>query len=348
MRFKAQWLSGFFLSALILLPGAAWTDDSPALLFRDDFRNWRDNASDPGFNTTVRSAKDELTVTTLDVDYGKAMSKSDPITINITKQTEVVVNVASLDPGGAATVSLMSAYEPYDAYQVARIEGKPGEYKANVNKLSGWLGVSSVWIVVWSEGKNKSITFRDISFQDEAVKAVRAKEAALKSYMSKTFTPVPGNSIYYEDFRNGLSGWRTAETDPSFFSELNFEDGSPRLRFIQHKGWCKIMSPLAGIQADITSNTRLQVGLGDLGNKPGDKAATRLKVDVMSVQPPFEERTVIAWQKTPGVYTANLSETSKWFGPRNFWLAIWMEGQANGTGEQGAQIKFVRVFESQE
>jgi hypothetical protein len=348
MRFKAKTLAWFFFSAWALIPGAAWGEETPALLFRDDFRNWRDNSSDPGFNTTVRAAKDELSITTMDVDYGKAMSKSDPITINVTRQTEVVVDVARIDPGGAATVSLMSAYEPYDTYQVARVEGKPGQYRANVSKLSGWLGVSSVWIVVWTEGKGKAVTFKDISFQDEAVKAARDKEAALKSYMSKNFDPAPGNSLYYNDFRNGVDGWRTAETDPLFYSELTFEGGAPRLRFVLHQGWCKLMSPLAGIQADITSSTRLQIGLGDMGAKPGDKIGNRVKVDVMSVQPPFESHTVIGWQKTPGVYTANLSETSKWFGPKSFWLVVWLEGQPGAAGERGAQIKFIRLFENQE
>jgi hypothetical protein len=48
------------------------------------------------------------------------------------------------------------------------------------------------------------------------------------------------------------------------------------------------------------------------------------------------------------VYTANLSETSKWFGPKSFWLVVWLEGQPGGAGERGAQIKFIRLFENQE
>ena len=139
---------------------------------------------------------------------------------------------------------------------------------------------------------------------------------------------------------------RTAESDPAFSCELVFDDGSPRIHFLQHQKSFKIMSPLAGIQADITSNTRIQMGLGDMGTKPGDKAGNRVKLEVMSVQPPFEAHTVIGWQKTPGVYTANLSEASSWFGAKSFWVCVWQEGQASGDGERGAQLKFVRIFEN--
>ncbi len=327
--------------SLLAFQTMAFSEEVSGVLFREDFKNWRDNSTDPGFNTRVRSAGNKLTISTLDVEYGKTMSKSEPITINFTKQTEVTVDIERIDAGATATISLMGAYEPYDTFQIARVEGKAGQYKVNVNKLSGWQGVSSIWIVIWMEGKNKSVTIKDISFQDEAIKAVRRKEAALKSYMAKSFAPAPSNSVFYEDFRNGISGWRTAETDPSFFSEVNFEEGVPRLKFIQNKGYCKLMSPTQGIQADITSNTAIQICVGDMGT-------SRVKVDVMTAQPPFDNHTAITWIKSPGVYTVNLSEKTKWFGGKNFWIAIWLETTQNAAAEHGAVIKYIRVFENTE
>lgn len=325
------------LFTLVQIPSLTFSGEISAELFRDDFKNWRDNSTDPGFNTQVKSSGGKLVITS-DSEYGKSMSKIEPITLNVTKLTEMVVEVDRIDSGATATISLMSAYEPFDTFQIARVQDKGGVYTANVNSITGWAGVNSVWIVVWLEGKDKSVAFKGIFFQDKNVETARRKEATLNSYMAKKFAPAPEDSIFYEDFRNGINGWRTAETDPGFFSELDFEGGAPRLRFIQNKGHCKLMSPLAGIRTDITSNTRFEVALGDMGS-------SRVKCDLMTAQPPYDSHQIIAWTKVPGVYRANVSEATKWFGGKTFCIVVWLEATQSVSNEKGAVLKYFRVYE---
>jgi len=321
------------------LAAAAKSDSNPAILYEEKFHGWRDNSTDPGFNTEIKLQGEKIRISTNGVSYGKAMSRLDPITVQISSQTELVVAVDQIDSNTVATVRVMNAVEPHDSYQMARIQGGNGggDFKVNLNELTGWEGLTSLWFEIWLEGRKKSIVIKRIYFQDPVVATKRKKEAALRQYTSRSFAPAPGNSIYYEDFRGGVDGWRTGDTDPEFNSEINFEEGAPRIKLAKGKGYCKLLSPVGGIHVAISSSTEMEVCLGDMGT-------SRVKVDVMTAYAPFDAHTVIPWQTKPGVYRASLADATKWKGEKIFWIQIWMETTgANPNAEAGAVLKYIKI-----
>ncbi len=306
------------------------------IVYQEDFKNWRDNSTDLGFNTQVQVQGRRLKISTPNVAYGKAMSKADPITINITRKTEIVIKVDRIAPDTIATVYLMHAYEPYNSYRVAKLQGKSGEYKANVHELTGWKGVTSMWIKVWLEGEKKSVIIKEVFFQDANILEKQRKLAAIKAFTLKKFAPMPPNSIFFEDFRNGVGGWRTAETDPEFGSELNFEGDVPRLKIIPGRKYCKLMSDSSGIKAKITPSTKFEIAFGDMGT-------SKVKVELMLAQAPYTNYTLMPFVTRPGVYTVNINEKTKWRGAKVFWIQIWMGTTGAPETEAGAGIKYIHI-----
>lgn len=338
---KALWLAlGLILGGAqgILAPSAyAEILKADGVVFREPFDHWRDQSTDPGFNTSVQASGSSLRITALNAAFGHAMSKPDPITINITKKTEMSLMVDRLDLGAIATVRLMSAYEPYDSYQVARIQNKLGEYRGSLTELTGWQGLTSFWIEVWVEGDQKSITLKDIYFRDANVMEKQKKQMALQQYTSKKFGDVPANSLFFEDFRKGVNGWRTAETDPGFSTELNFEAGYPRLTLQTGKGYGKVLSPADGIELEITSSAEIEIELTDVGK-------SQVKVELMTAHAPFDAHQVIAWVSEAGVYSANISQKTKWIGPKTFWIQLWIENTSRTESERyGVGIKYIKI-----
>ena len=310
--------------------------DIPGSIYSDSFEGWRDNTTDPGFNTWIQLKRCRLKVSTRHQDYGKTMSKSEPIPLDISPKTEMVVDVVSIDPGAIATIRIMNAYEPYDSYQVARVLNKNGKYKVNLHKRTGWTGAYNIWLEVWLEGKRKTVTFNDIYFMDENAVAKQKKQAALKKYVTKKFTPVPQNSLFFEDFRKGVQGWRTGETDPGFNSEISFENGKPRLKLKMSTSSGKIMSAAKGIRAQITPSTEFEIVVGDMGT-------ARIKVDLMTANAPFDSHSIMQWISQPGHYRSNIFEMTQWQGNKVFWIQIWIETTTNPQTEQGIVIKKIVI-----
>ena len=240
----------------------------------------------------ARKRGDRLEIRTLDEDYGRAMSSREPIQVRVTPKTYVELEIGKLTGGAAATVHLMNAYEPYDSHAVGRVEEDGKILSEPVAEITGWEGPMNMWVVVWLEGANERMTLEKLVFQDENILATRRKVKALEAFMAQEFTPVPENSIYYEDFREGPGEWRTAATEAGFHSELLFSDGQVRLAPAADKTHCKLMSPQIGIEAEIGPETRFEIALGDTG-------LSRIKVELMTAGAPFDYHQVVPWTPNP-------------------------------------------------
>lgn len=331
----------FFSSSLLPLPifsgKSVTTQDIAGSVYYENFDKWRDNTTDPGFNAWVRVSRGKLTIFTKKSAYGKAMSNKEPIILSLTPETEMVIRVSRIDHAAIGTVRVINAYEPYDAYQVAGIR-EPGAFQVKLREITGWEGDTSLWIEVWLEGRRKKMTLREIYVTDPAIARKQRKIAAMKKYISQTFTPIPKNSIFFEDFRLGTGAWRTGETDPGFKTELNFEKGAPRLKLSSEAGGGKMMSAAAGIRTEITPFTQLEIVMGDMGT-------SRIKVDLMMTKAPFKAYTIIPWVDKPGKYIAQVSEKTSWEGSQVFWIQIWLETTTDPKTETGAVIKRIRILE---
>ncbi|MCK5242172.1 hypothetical protein KAR34_06960 [bacterium] len=308
------------------------------VVYKDNFKNWRDNLTDPGFNTYVKKKGKQLIISTKQAEYGKAMSQFDPITFKITERTDFVVKVSRVKQDTKASLRIMKAYEPFETIEFFKLEGEGGEFKSNLQELTGWEGETDMWLEIWLEGKHSKIIIDNIYFWDEEVYKKQQKKQAMAAFTKKKFKAIPKGNIFYEDFRKGLNGWRTEESDNGFGSELNFTKRYPRLKIVPGKKYGKFMSPAQPIKAIITRNTQLEIATGDMGT-------SNMKIELMVAHAPYNAFTIIPDIKKPGIYVMNISEKTEWKGNKEFWVQIWLGSEESPENEKGAEIKHIRIFD---
>ncbi|MBN1595272.1 hypothetical protein JW933_05020 [candidate division FCPU426 bacterium] len=315
--------------------------DKLGVVYQDSFLQWRDDATDPGFNTTVEKKGGNLVVATARTDYGKAMSQYNPISMKITDNTQLVVKVGQVAKQADVSFRIQKAYEPFETVELFRLQnGKAGEFKVNLMEATGWKNETDMWFEIWLAGKNSKLVIEDIHFWDEAFYQEQVKQKAMKDFTRKKFKALPKGNIFYEDFRKGINGWRTEASDMGFGSELDFAGKYPRLRMVPGKRYCKLMSPADAIKTEITSNTQLEVALGDMGT-------SKMKVELMISRDPYTAYTLIPDITKDGIYVMNISEKTEWEGPQEFWIQIWLGSEQDPETEKGAEIKHIRVFDAQ-
>ncbi len=302
-----------------------------------EFSQWRDETTDPGFNSAVNGGPRGLMVSTGQADFGKAMSGRQPIALTITRDLQLLAEINRLSPGGKATLRVMNANEPYEAFDVARIE-KAGEYAANLHELTRWQGDTNLWLELWLEGKNKSVAVGSISFLTlektpvQAQPSLKKKAGWLAGLQGKRY-------VYQKEFSEGADGWRNGQTDPGFNTIFELAGGLPRFKLQPGFRNGKILSPAHGIQANVTSKTEFMVDVQDPGG-------LRAKIDLMETTPPYATKTILDWISQPGTYKAKLAQKTSWKGQKRFWIQIWLEPTSNPVeNASGVVIKRIQIKE---
>lgn len=322
--------SSLFSLPLLLQKPIASAGTMRGCLYQDDFSHWRDETTNPGFNAWLQSRAASLFFETKEASFGKVMSDLTPIRVKITKATQIILRVKQISPGCVGTVRIMNAYEPYDVYQVASIR-KRGEYLAPLQKISGWEGDTNLWIEIWLEGKGKSMTIDSVAIVDPTQPSIVARRLVRSQKQIKK-APVPKYVLFQDDLDQGYEGWRNDETNPGFNTFFDLERNPPRLKLTPASRGGKWMSPEAGLRIEITPETEFVISLGDLGH-------TRLKVELMEAQAPYQTRQLCNWISAPGIYSAKIAEKTKWHGSKLFWIQIWQEATTNDDHAMGAVIK---------
>jgi hypothetical protein len=138
------------------------------VLFQDDFSNWRDETTNPGFNATKELDKEKgvLTLkTNTENNFGKIMSAENGITLNIDENTTFSFKLLSDIPKGDLKINLMTSVEPYDSHEIIQID-KAKEYSISIASKTPWSGKHSFWIEMWVEGFDRTAKITDLKFTD--------------------------------------------------------------------------------------------------------------------------------------------------------------------------------------
>ncbi len=122
-----------------------------------DFKNWRDESSNPGFNAEFKMSKEKkygIISLAPDHKFGKVMSPEEGVTVNIDENTKIFIKLKEDIEDGSVTVNLMTAAEPYDAHKIIGSVDKKGVYFAKIAEKTPWSGKHSFWVEVWLGGEN--------------------------------------------------------------------------------------------------------------------------------------------------------------------------------------------------
>jgi hypothetical protein len=172
-----------FLAGL-LIAGLA-SSVQAKVLYQEDFNNWRDETTNPGFNATKELEKEKgvLTLkTNTENNFGKIMSAENGITLNVDENTTLSFKLLGDIPKGDLKINLMTSSEPYDSHELIRVD-KAKEYTVQIAGKTPWTGKHSFWIEMWIEGFDRSAKISDLKFtdgvKDEPVAAPAKKKGKL-------------------------------------------------------------------------------------------------------------------------------------------------------------------------
>jgi hypothetical protein len=156
----------WFLAGL-LIAGLA-SSVQAKVLFQEDFNNWRDETTNPGFNANKELEKEKgiLTIkTNTENNFGKIMSAENGITLNIDENTTLSFKLLNDIPKGDLKINLMTSVEPYDSHEVIRVDHAK-EYTVQIAGKTPWNGKHSFWIEMWIEGFDRTAKITDLKFTD--------------------------------------------------------------------------------------------------------------------------------------------------------------------------------------
>ena len=160
-----RWIK--FLSAGILTIGLVATAQAK-VLYQEDFQDWRDENTNPGFNANFEYDKDDevaVIKTGSDINFGKVMSAEQGITMEIDEDATLAFKVLEDIPKGNLKVHLMTAGEPYDSHEMIRVF-KKGDYKVKLAEKTPWTGEHTFWLEMWVEGFDRTVKITDVRFTD--------------------------------------------------------------------------------------------------------------------------------------------------------------------------------------
>jgi hypothetical protein len=175
MKRERIWLAGLMILGLAASAQAK-------VLYQDDFSNWRDEKTDPGFNATHEVDKEKGIVTVKtgsDINFGKVMTAEGGITATIDEGTTVSFKLLADIPKGDIKIHLMTAGEPYDSHEAIRAY-KAGEYSATIASKTPWTGKHTFWLEIWLEGFDRIAKITDVKITDG-----KAEEAAPEATKKK-------------------------------------------------------------------------------------------------------------------------------------------------------------------
>jgi hypothetical protein len=150
------------------------------ILYQEDYSNWRDEGTNPGFNAFKEVDKGMMTIkTNTENNFGKIMSAENGISVNIDENTIISFRLLADIPKGDIKVNLMTNSEPYDSHELFKAY-KAGEYSAKIAGKTPWSGKHSFWIEIWLEGFERVAKISDLKISD----GVKDESSAVKKVVS--------------------------------------------------------------------------------------------------------------------------------------------------------------------
>jgi hypothetical protein len=134
------------------LPGAAWRADAQSAQI------WQTD------NTTWSTATGQLRLALTDGEAAVGRAGSEPITLNVSAEQSLALEVASITPGVRLIVQIQEAFGEYRAFEAVTITD-PGEYSVEINQLVGMVADNPYAMVLWLEGTGASVEFQFIEIR---------------------------------------------------------------------------------------------------------------------------------------------------------------------------------------
>jgi hypothetical protein len=139
------------------------------VLWQNDWKNWRDQNTNPGFDASLNV--DEKTGvgtvhTDADTSYGKIMSPEPGINLELDANSTLTLELMEDIAEGDIKVDLMTSTEPYDSHTIIGPIDKKGQYVIKITEKTPWNAKHGFWITVWLEGFDRTAKIGKISITD--------------------------------------------------------------------------------------------------------------------------------------------------------------------------------------
>lgn len=167
-----------YLAVISLLSLFVAGSSQAKVLWQNDWKNWRDQNSNPGFDATLE-VDDQKGVGTAKTDaetsYGKIMSPEAGINLELDASTTLHLELLEDIPEGDIKVDLMTSAEPYDSHTVLGPVDKKGTLTVKIAEKTPWTGKHGFWITVWLEGFDRTAKIGKIAITDGKVSVKNTK-----------------------------------------------------------------------------------------------------------------------------------------------------------------------------
>lgn len=153
------------------------------VLWQNDWKNWRDQNTNPGFDATLDVDEQKnigVAKTDAETSYGKIMSPEAGISMELDASTTLHLELLEDIPEGDIKVDLMTSAEPYDSHTILGPLDKKGTYTVKVTEKTPWTGKHGFWVTIWVEGFDRTAKIGKIAITDgkQTVKKKRVVKKA--------------------------------------------------------------------------------------------------------------------------------------------------------------------------
>lgn len=326
-------------------PAVSWAVER---FYTADFKEWRDNRTDSGFNGTIEREGEKARIEVpAQFQYGKVMTPAAAISMAVTPTLILQLTVDEISPDSALSVEVVNAGPPYDGYKIITGVTQAGTFSASIGKVTGWSGNRNFWIAIWLEGSGKSALLSKLRIgenlapvKNEPVAPVKKETvaapapAASAAPAKKTIDledakttqidfrgKISDNYSYFEDWSQGLNGWRDEKAAKGSNTIATVKKGGRVLVKLQPKAtYGKFASPEKPIVVDFEQYPFIEVEI------ERELEVGRVKVRLVQARNPDNFRDVIVNFSRPDVYIANIPEVAGWRKKEAFFIEIWLEG----------------------
>lgn len=339
--------------SLVAVFCSAITLQAAEKFYNADFKDWRDQRTDSGFNAQVdrEEGKARVLVPT-QFTYGKVMTPQAAIAMTVTSSLILQVTVDEISADSALSVEIINAGPPYDGYKLIKGITQPGTYSASIGKVTEWTGDRNFWVAMWLEGSGKSALVSKLRIGENLPQPKVEAPAAAPAPAKKAAAPaaaapaaeapaekkavdledakttqidfrgkIDDNYVAFENWAQGLNGWQDGTVAKGNDTEAVVKKGGRILLKLQPKAtYGKFRSPEKPLTVDFEQYPFLEV------ETEREFENGRVKVRLCQARNPDNFHDVITNFSRPGVYIANIPEVAGWRKKETFFVEIWLEG----------------------
>jgi hypothetical protein len=253
--------------------------------------------------TDLAGSTAKLTENDSTLSYGFA--QSEPITLDVGKFRELLIDVTAVDAGALYTVQIQEVGGAEAYANAISFMGEPCTKVIDIASLMGWSGTKTFVINIWIDGESKGVTFETLQ--------IRATETAMAAW-SENFDPVKvtwnQESCYWTDTA-GVGAVLT-ENNPSV-------------------SYGVVRSEILTVDVDVYNELYVKTTAVDSG--------CYYSVQILEIGGSGAYKDAISYAGVAATQIIDISKLMNWSGMKTFQINIWLEGNNLSTTFEKIELR---------